>query len=140
MVGLIIATHGNTGVELVKSAEMFSGSLANYETWALNPGDNIELGEKRLEQYVKELDEGQGVLIMTDLFGGTPSNLALKISMREHVGVLTGVNFPMLIQFISDREESSMDELITKCEEAGKSGIMCPSKSMEARRKKDGRY
>lgn len=140
MVGLIIATHGNTGVELVKSAEMFSGSLANYETWALNPGDNIELGEKRLEQYVKELDEGQGVLIMTDLFGGTPSNLALKISMREHVGVLTGVNFPMLIQFISDREKSSMDELITKCEEAGKSGIMCPSKSMEARRKKDGRY
>ena len=140
MVGLIIATHGNTGVELVKSAEMFSGSLANYETWALNPGDNIELGEKRLEQYVKELDEGQGVLIMTDLFGGTPSNLALKISMREHVGVLTGVNFPMLIQFISDREESSMDELITKCEESGKSGIMCPSKSMEARRKKDGRY
>ena len=140
MVGLIIATHGNTGVELVKSAEMFSGSLANYETWALNPGDNIELGEKRLEQYVKELDEGQGVLIMTDLFGGTPSNLALKISMREHVGVLTGVNFPMLIQFISDREESSMDELITKCEEAGKSGIMCPSKSMEARRKKDGGY
>lgn len=140
MVGLIIATHGNTGVELVKSAEMFSGSLANYETWALNPGDNIELGEKRLEQYVKELDKGQGVLIMTDLFGGTPSNLALKISMREHVGVLTGVNFPMLIQFISDREESSMDELITKCEEAGKSGIMCPSKSMEARRKKDGGY
>ena len=140
MVGLIIATHGNTGVELVKSAEMFSGSLANYETWALNPGDNIELGEKRLEQYVKELDEGQGVLIMTDLFGGTPSNLALKISMREHVGVLTGVNFPMLIQFISDREKSSMDELITKCEESGKSGIMCPSKSMEARRKKDGRY
>lgn len=140
MVGLIIATHGNTGVELVKSAEMFSGSLANYETWALNPGDNIELGEKRMEQYVKELDEGQGVLIMTDLFGGTPSNLALKISMREHVGVLTGVNFPMLIQFISDREESSMDELITKCEESGKSGIMCPSKSMEARRKKDGRY
>lgn len=140
MVGLIIATHGNTGVELVKSAEMFSGSLANYETWALNPGDNIELGEKRMEQYVKELDEGQGVLIMTDLFGGTPSNLALKISMREHVGVLTGVNFPMLIQFISDRENSSMDELITKCEESGKSGIMCPSKSMEARRKKDGRY
>lgn len=140
MVGLIIATHGNTGVELVRSAEMFSGSLANYETWALNPGDNIELGEKRLEQYVKELDKGQGVLIMTDLFGGTPSNLALKISMREHVGVLTGVNFPMLIQFISDREESSMDELITKCEEAGKSGIMCPSKSMEARRKKDGGY
>ena len=139
MVGLIIATHGNTGVELVKSAEMFSGSLANYETWALNPGDNIELGE-RMEQYVKELDEGQGVLIMTDLFGGTPSNLALKISMREHVGVLTGVNFPMLIQFISDREKSSMDELITKCEESGKSGIMCPSKSMEARRKKDGRY
>lgn len=138
MVGLIIATHGNTSVELVKSAEMFSGSLKNCETWTLNPGDNIELGEQRLEQYVEKLDEGQGVLIMTDLFGGTPSNLSLKISMKKHVGVLTGVNFPMLIQFVSDREGKKMDELITICTEAGKSGIMCPSKSMEERRKQDG--
>lgn len=134
MVGLIIATHGNTCVELVKSAEMFSGPLKNCETWALNPGDNIEQGEKELEQCVERLDEGDGVMIMTDLFGGTPSNLSLKISMRKNVGVLTGVNLPMLIQFISGREESPMDKLITECTESGQKGIVCPNKSMEMRR------
>ena len=119
---------------------MFSGPLKNCETWTLNPGDSIELGEKKLEQYVERLDEGAGVVIMTDLFGGTPSNVALKISMRKNVGVLTGVNLPMLIQFVSSREDSSLDNLISECTEAGKDGIMCPNKSMEERRYTDGGY
>ena len=140
MVGLIIATHGNTCAELAKSAEMFSGPLKNCETWTLNPGDSIELGEKKLEQYVESLDEGAGVMIMTDLFGGTPSNVALKISMRKNVGILTGVNLPMLIQFVSCRENNSLDNLILECTEAGKDGILCPNKSIEEWRCTDGGY
>ena len=140
MVGLIIATHGNTCAELVKSAEMFSGPLKNCETWTLNPGDSIELGEKKLEQYVESLDEGAGVMIMTDLFGGTPSNVALKISMRKNVGILTGVNLPMLIQFVSCRENNSLDNLILECTEAGKDGILCPNKSIEEWRCTAGGY
>ena len=138
MVGLIIATHGNTSEELKKSVEMFSGPLEDCKTWTLNPGDDIESGEKKLEQYADQLDKGDGVLIMTDLFGGTPSNLALKVSMRKNVEVLTGVNLPMLIQFVSGRNEESMDELITECIEIAQNGIMSPSKEMKVRRCTNG--
>nr|WP_300326163.1 PTS sugar transporter subunit IIA [uncultured Anaerostipes sp.] len=140
MVGLIVATHGNTGLELVKSAEMFSGPLDHCKTWALNPGDDIEDGEKILEEYVDQLDEGDGVLIMTDLFGGTPSNLTLKISMRKNVGILTGVNLPMLIQFVSERETQTLDQLVKECMETGQSGILSPTQAMKERRYADGRY
>lgn len=140
MVGLIVATHGNTGLELVRSAEMFSGPLDYCKTWALNPGDDIEDGEKILEEYVDQLDEGDGVLIMTDLFGGTPSNLTLKISMRKNVGILTGVNLPMLIQFVSERETQTLDQLVKECMETGQSGILSPTQAMKERRYADGRY
>ena len=138
MVGLIIATHGNTSEELVKSAEMFSGPLDGCRTWSLNPGDNIEEGEKELEAYVEQLDEGDGILIMTDLFGGTPSNLTLKIAMKRNVGILTGVNLPMLIQFISDRESNTLDQLIAGCMEMGRNGILSPREAMRERRYADG--
>ena len=138
MVGLIMATHGNISEELVKSAEMFSGPLDGCRTWSLNPGDNIEEGEKELEAYVEQLDEGDGVLIMTDLFGGTPSNLTLKIAMKRNVGILTGVNLPMLIQFISDRESNTLDQLIADCMEMGRNGILSPSEAMRERRYADG--
>lgn len=138
MVGLIIATHGNTSVELVKSAEMFSGPLDYCKTWTLNPGDSIESGEKRMEQYVEQLDEGDGVIIMTDLFGGTPSNLAMKISMTKNVGILTGVNLPMVIQFVSGREEGSMEDILNQCITMARKGIKSPSKEMKERRYTDG--
>lgn len=131
MVGLIIATHGNTSIELQNSLEMFSGKPAQCRTWKLNPGDDMKSKEEQLQQYVREVDSGDGVLIMTDLFGGTPANLALKISVSENVQVLTGVNLPMLIQFMSAREVSEMDELIGGCMEEAVQGIKCPSKSLK---------
>ena len=91
-----------------------------------------------MEQYAEELDDGEGVLIMTDLFGGTPANLALKISVRKNAEVLTGVNLPMLIHFVSGRNEGSMDTLITECVEMARDGIMSPSKVMKERRCADG--
>ena len=75
---------------------------------------------------------------MTDLFGGTPSNLTLKIAMKHNVGILTGVNLPMLIQFISDRENSTLDQLIADCMEMGRNGILSPSEAMRERRYADG--
>ena len=77
---------------------------------------------------------------MTDLFGGTPSNLTLKISMRKNVGILTGVNLPMLIQFVSERETQTLDQLVKECMETGQSGILSPTQAMKERRYADGRY
>ena len=126
MIGLIVATHGNTGLELVRSAEMFSGPLDHCKTWALNPGDDIEDGEKILEKHIDQLDEGDGGLIMTDL--------------RKNVGILTGVNLPMLIQFVSERETQTLDQLVKECMETGQNGILSPTQAMKERRYADGRY
>lgn len=135
MIGLIIATHGNSSVELIKDAEMFAGPLSQCKAWTLNPGDDIEKGEQMLEEYVDELDQGDGVLIMTDLFGGTPSNLSLKIAMKKgNAETLTGVNLPMIIQFITERETQTLDELIESCIEAAQDGIKSQTKIMKERR------
>ena len=122
MIGLIIATHGNSSVELIKAAEMFAGPL-------------IQKGEQMLEEYVDELDQEDGVLIMADLFGGTPANLATKIALRkENVETVTGVNLPMIIQFVTERETQMLDELVESCIEAAQDGIKCPTKIMKERR------
>ena len=131
MIGLIIATHGNSSVELIKGAEMFAGPLSQCRAWTLNPGDDIQKGEQMLEEYVDELDQEEGVLIMADLFGGTPSNLATKIALRkENVETVTGVNLPMIIQ----RETQTLDELVESCIETAQDGIKCPTKIMKERR------
>ncbi len=138
MVGLVIATHGNVSEELIRAAEMFSGPLDQCRAWTLNPGDDIERGEKLMEQYIDELDSGDGVLVMADLFGGTPSNLSLKIAVRKNVETLTGVNLQMMIQFITERGDKTLDELIESCRDAGKVGIVSPTKIMKERRKTNG--
>ena len=135
MIGLIIATHGNSSIELIKGAEMFAGPLSHCKAWTLNPGDDIQKGEQMLEEYVDELDQGDGVLIMADLFGGTPSNLATKIVLsKEKVETVTGVNLPMIIQFVTEREIQTLDELVESCIEAAQDGIKCPTKIMKERR------
>ena len=131
MIGLIIATHGNSSVELIKAAEMFAGPLSQCRAWTLNPGDDIQKGEQMLEEYVDELDQEEGVLIMADLF----ANLATKIALRkENVETVTGVNLPMIIQFVTERETQMLDELVESCIEAAQDGIKCPTKIMKERR------
>ena len=128
MIGLIIATHGNSSVELIKGAEMFAGPLSQCRAWTLNPGDDIQKGEQMLEEYVDELDQ-------EELFGGTPSNLATKIALRrENVETVTGVNLPMIIQFVTERETQTLDELVESCIETAQDGIKCPTKIMKERR------
>ena len=130
MIGLIIATHGNSSVELIKGAEMFAGPLSQCRAWTLNPGDDIQKGEQMLEEYVDELDQEEGVLIMADL-----SNLATKIALRrENVETVTGVNLPMIIQFVTERETQTLDELVESCIETAQDGIKCPTKIMKERR------
>lgn len=114
---------------------MFAGSLSQCRAWTLNPGDDIQKGEQMLEEYVDELDQEEGVLIMADLFGGTPSNLATKIALRrENVETVTGVNLPMIIQFVTERETQTLDELVESCIETAQDGIKCPTKIMKERR------
>ena len=132
---LLIEPQGNTGVDLIKGDGFFAGPLRQCRAWTLNPGDDIQKGEQMLEEYVDELDQEEGVLIMADLFGGTPSNLATKIALRrENVETVTGVNLPMIIQFVTERETQTLDELVESCIETAQDGIKCPTKIMKERR------
>ena len=104
MIGLIIVTHGGVSHELKKAVSMIVREM--------------------IYRDAAELDEGEGVLIMTDLMGGTPANLSLTASAGRNIRVLTGVNLPMVIQFVDDRNSKDLDELAAVCEDTGAKGII----------------
>ena len=123
MIGIVIVTHGKFGTELLKSAELIIGEQKNVFTLGLEHGDNIEELRNQLKTAVEELDEGDGVLVLTDLFGGSPSNVAATNMEHLDFHSLTGVNLPMLIEALSMRECLSIDELTNSSYNAGYEGI-----------------
>ena len=132
MIGLIIVTHCDLGRELLNAAKFIVGRIDAVETIAINQNsDSSELLET-IEKKIASLNQGEGVLILTDMFGGTPSNLSLSFLKEEKVEVLTGVNLPMLIATVQSRERHSLSELAEKAQEAGKMGISLAGKLLES--------
>ena len=105
MIGVLIITHGNLGHELIKAAEMIKGDTRGIIPVSLDAKMGVEDIKKEIISAIKKADSGEGVLIMTDLFGGTPSNISLSFLKEEKVEVVTGVNLPMLLKISDIREE-----------------------------------
>jgi PTS system mannose-specific IIA component len=101
MIGVLITTHGNLGTELLNAAEMIKGHLNGVACLSVDQEKGVDDLRKEISTAIKKLDQGQGVLILTDLFGGTPSNFSLSFIKEGKVEVVTGVNLPMLLK-ISD--------------------------------------
>lgn len=131
MIGLLIVTHCDLGKELLKAAEFIVGRLDEADAVSINQISDSEEIRKSIEDKVTALDNGQGVLILTDMFGGTPSNLSLSFLKEEMVEVLTGVNLPMVISIAQNRSEMSLEELAEKAQEAGKMSISLAGKMLE---------
>ena len=131
MIGLLIVTHCDLGKEFLKAAEFIVGSLDAAEAVSINQVTDSDEIRKSIEDKVTALDKGQGVLILTDMFGGTPSNLSLSFLKEEMVEVLTGVNLPMVISIAQHRSEMSLEELAEKAQEAGKMSISLAGKMLE---------
>jgi PTS system mannose-specific IIA component len=131
MIGLLIVTHCDLGKEFLKAAEFIVGSLDAAEAVSINQVSESDEIRKSIEDKVTALDNGQGVLILTDMFGGTPSNLSLSFLKEEMVEVLTGVNLPMVISIAQNRSEMSLEELAEKAQEAGKMSISLAGKLLE---------
>jgi PTS system mannose-specific IIA component len=104
MVGLVVATHGNLAEELLRTAEGIVGRLEQCEAVSVGAGSSMEEARARLGQAVHRVDTGDGVLVLTDMFGGTPANLALTF-LDEKLEVITGVNLPMILKLASARTE-----------------------------------
>jgi PTS system mannose-specific IIA component len=105
MVGLVVATHGGLAQELLRTAEGIVGPLVQCEAVSVAAGVSMEDARARLGEAVKRVDTGEGVLVLTDMFGGTPANLALTF-LDEKLEVVTGVNLPMILKLASARGEN----------------------------------
>jgi PTS system mannose-specific IIA component len=110
MIGVLITTHGGLGSELIKAAELIRGSLKGIIPISVDQTKGVEDLKKEISTAIKKLDQGQGVLILTDLFGGTPSNISLSFMKEGKVEVITGVNLPMLLKLPDIREGTSLKE------------------------------
>lgn len=122
MVGMLIVTHGRLGEGLLDAMQMIAGPQEKVDFVSLKEGDSIDELKERILNTVKMLDDGSGVLVFVDMFGASPSNAAAYL-LNENVEVITGVNLPMLLEIVSFRESSSLQELSANAMTAGVESI-----------------
>ena len=123
MIGLVLVTHGRLAVEFRAALEHVVGHQQQVETVSIGPDDDIERRRQDILDAVAEVDTGEGVILLTDMFGGTPSNLAISVLDRANVEVIAGVNLPMLIKLASVRASAKLPVAVTQAQEAGRKYI-----------------
>ena len=126
MIGLVLVTHGRLAVEFRSALEHVVGPQTQIEAVTIGPDDDVEQRRKDIIEAVKRVDSGEGVAILTDMFGGTPSNLALTF-LGDGVEVITGVNLPMLIKLASLAERADLLEAARDIREQGRAAIWVAS-------------
>ncbi len=128
MIGLVLVTHGHLATEFRSALEHVVGPQAQLATIAIAPDDDMESRRRDIIAAVDEVENGRGVIILTDMFGGTPSNLAISVMEPGRIDVVAGVNLPMLIKLASVREEKTLDEAVTSAQDAGRKYITVASR------------
>ena len=123
MIGLVLVTHGRLADELINALEHVVGSQKNVASVCIGPDDNMERRRNDILKSVEKVNDGAGVVILTDMFGGTPSNLAISIMDKVPIEVIAGVNLPMLVKLASIRKTLNLGEAVAKAQEAGKKYI-----------------
>jgi PTS system mannose-specific IIA component len=131
MVGLLIISHCDLGAEMLSAAELIVGRLEAADAISITQTTDSEEVLKAISKKIKALDSGKGVLVLTDMFGGTPSNLSLSFLKEERVEVLTGVNLPMVVAVTQDRDKMTLSELGERAQEAGKRSIALAGKLLK---------
>jgi len=130
MIGVLITTHGNLGTELIKAVELIRGSLKGVLHLSVDQTKGVEELKKEIGAAIRKLDQGQGVLILTDLFGGTPSNISLSFLKQGKVEVVTGVNLPMLLKLSEMREGVSLKDYAVNIRDYGMKNIYLASETL----------
>ena len=127
MIGIVVVTHGRLADELVAATEHVVGPLDACTPMSIGPDDDIEKRRDDIMEAVKAADGGHGVIILTDMFGGTPSNLAISLLDKGKVEVLAGVNLPMMIKLAEARASQDLDSLAASASDAGRRYIAVAS-------------
>lgn len=123
MIGGIIVSHGKLAEELLNALTIILGEAVNIEAISIGWYDDVEESKKKINQSLKRVGQKNGVLIFTDMFGGTPSNLSFSFLKDDRVEIITGVNLPMLIKFISLQRGSNLKDVARRVVEQGKKNI-----------------
>lgn len=127
MIGVVVVAHANLAGEFINTVESIVGEMKNIIGISIKPYDDVDKAREWVSDAIKEVDEGEGVLIITDMFGGTPSNLSFSFLEDDKIEVLTGVNLPMLIKLAESREEKGLKELATSLKISGQNNIYIAS-------------
>lgn len=123
MIGLVLVTHGNLASEFISAMQHVVGPQDQIMGVCIGPEDDMEVRRNEILEKVNAVNSGDGVVLLTDMFGGTPSNLALSIMDRANVEILAGINLPMLIKIASLRKENDLKRTVEGAQDAGKKYI-----------------
>ncbi len=119
MIGMVVVTHGRLAEEFVAATEHVVGAQKQIRAICIGPDDDMELRRREIMEAVSDVDSGEGVVLLSDMFGGTPSNLAISLLEKDRVEVIAGINLPMLIKLASVRQGASLSEAVDAAKEAG---------------------
>jgi len=122
VIGIVVVTHGQLARELVAAAEMIIGEIPNVTAVSIGWHESPDDAQREIADAIARADSGKGTVVLTDMFGGTPSNLSMTFLEKGRVEVVTGVNLPMLIRLASLREEEESDDLLELATEAAREG------------------
>lgn len=123
MIGMVLVTHGRLADEFIAATEHVVGPQQNVRAISIGPDDDMERRRNDIMDAVGEVDEGEGVIVVTDMFGGTPSNLAISIMDQGNLEVIAGMNLPMLIKLATVRENSSLKKAAETAQDYGRKYI-----------------
>jgi PTS system mannose-specific IIA component len=123
MIGGVIVSHGKLAEEILNALTIIIGEAVNIEAISIGWYDDVEESKKKINKSLKSVNQKNGVVIFTDMFGGTASNLSFSFLKNDQVEIITGVNLPMLIKFVSLQRSNNLKELVKKVVEQGKKNI-----------------
>lgn len=133
MIGMVLVTHGHLATAFRAALEHVVGPQKQIATISIGPDDDIEQRRKEIVAAVKQVDSGAGVAVLTDMFGGTPSNLAISVMNDAHVEVVAGINLPMLIKLASVRDNCGLEQAVIQAQEAGRKYIYVASRVLSGK-------
>jgi len=136
MIGAVVVSHGTHATGLVQAAEVIVGRMEGVAAVDLSPSMGVEELHAAVEAAIRSVDKGKGVLILTDMFGGTPSNIAISFLGTHPVEVITGVNLPMMVKFPYARQSMTLPELAHHLQECGQRNITIPGDMLKKKSEK----
>ncbi len=131
MIGIVVVTHSSLAYEFIKAAEMIIGQADQLQAVTVDRSIAVETVHQHLREVLDEVGrDGDGVIILTDMFGGTPTNVSAEFLLEQQVEIITGINLPMLLKAVSAREGSSIEELAALLKDYGRNAVLRPSEML----------